>query len=55
MSTVNNCEYCSNAYTAALKRVGVSNEEPLEALGAVDLFSGFNAFLDGVRVESDLE
>jgi AhpD family alkylhydroperoxidase len=55
VSTVNNCEYCINAHTASLKRLGVSTEELLEGLAIVDLFSGINKFLDGLRVESDLK
>jgi len=55
VSTVNNCEYCINAHTAALKQMGVSTEELLEGLAVVDLFSGINKFLDGLRVESDLK
>jgi AhpD family alkylhydroperoxidase len=55
VSTVNNCEYCINAHTAGLRRMGVSTEELLEGLAVVDLFSGINKFLDGLRVESDLK
>lgn len=55
VSTVNNCEYCTNAHTAGLRRMGVSTEELLEGLAVVDLFSGINKFLDGLRVESDLK
>jgi AhpD family alkylhydroperoxidase len=55
VSTVNNCEYCINAHTAGLRRMGVSTEELLEGLAVVDLFAGINKFLDGLRVESDLK
>ncbi|GBC81609.1 Alkyl hydroperoxide reductase AhpD [bacterium HR10] len=54
VSTVNNCQYCIHAHTAGLRRMGVSDEELLEALAVVDLFMGINKFLDGLRVESDL-
>ncbi|RMG53881.1 MAG: carboxymuconolactone decarboxylase family protein [Acidobacteria bacterium] len=55
VSTVNNCEYCINAHTAQLRRMGVSEEELVEGLAVVDLFCGINKFLDGLRVESDLK
>lgn len=55
VSAVNNCEYCVNAHTAALKRLGVTDAELVELMAVVDLFSGLNKFLDGLRVESDLK
>jgi AhpD family alkylhydroperoxidase len=54
VSAVNNCEYCVNAHTAALRRLGVTDAELVELMAVVDLFSGLNKFLDGLRVESDL-
>ena len=54
VSAVNNCEYCVNAHTAALKSLGVTDAELVELMAVVDLFSGLNKFLDGLRVESDL-
>jgi len=55
VSAANNCEYCVNAHTAALKRLGATDAELVELMGVVDLFSGLNKFLDGLRVESDLK
>ena len=55
VSATNNCEYCVNAHTAALKRMGVTDAELLELMSVVDLFSGFNKFADGLRIESDLK
>lgn len=55
VSTVNNCEYCINAHAAGLKQMGVTTEELIEGLAVADLFSGFNRFVDGLRVESDLK
>ena len=54
VSAVNNCEYCVNAHTAALRRLGVTDAELVELMAVVDLFSGLTKFLDGLRVESDL-
>ena len=55
VSATNNCEYCINAHTAALKRMGVTDAELLELMAVVDLFNGFNKFADGLRIESDLK
>jgi len=43
-----------NAHTGVLKKLGVKDEEIVEVMAVVDLFSGLNKFLDGLRVESDL-
>ena len=55
VSATNNCEYCINAHTAGLKRMGFGDPELTELMAVVDLFNGFNKFLDGLRVESDLK
>lgn len=55
VSATNNCEYCINAHTAALKGMGLGDQEITELMAVVDLFNGFNKFLDGLRVESDLK
>lgn len=55
VSATNNCEYCVNAHTAVLKKLGVKDEEIVEVMAVVDLFNGLNKFLDGLRVESDLK
>jgi len=55
VSATNNCEYCINAHTAALKHMGWGDQEITELMAVVDLYNGFNKFLDGLRVESDLK
>ena len=55
VSATNNCEYCINAHTAALKGMGWEDQEITELMAVVDLYNGFNKFLDGLRVESDLK
>ncbi len=55
VSATNGCEYCVNAHTAALKGLGVGDAELTEVMAVVDLFNGFNRFLDGMLVESDLK
>jgi AhpD family alkylhydroperoxidase len=54
VSATNNCEYCINAHTAALRRLGFGDEEITELMAVVDLFNGFNKLLDGLKVESDI-
>jgi AhpD family alkylhydroperoxidase len=55
VSATNNCAYCIDAHTAALKRMGLGDQELTELMAVVDLYNGFNKFLDGLRVESDLK
>ena len=55
VSATNGCEYCVNAHSAALKRLGVGDVEILEVMAVVDLFNGFNKFAEGLRIESDLK
>jgi len=54
VSATNGCEYCINAHTAVLKKMGLGDVEITELMAVVDLFSGFNKLLDGLRVESDI-
>ena len=55
VSATNNCEYCINAHTAALKGMGFGDPEITELMAVVDLFNGFNKFAEGLRIESDLK
>ena len=52
---LNGCDYCVNAHTAALKGLRLGDAELIEAMAVVDLFNGFNRFLDGMQIESDLK
>lgn len=54
VSATNNCEYCINAHTVTLKQMGFDDAALTELMAVVDMFNGFNKFLDGLRVESDL-
>ncbi len=54
VSATNNCEYCINAHTAALKHMGFDDEALTELMAVVDQFNGFNKLLEGLQVESDL-
>ncbi|MFA6051498.1 MAG: carboxymuconolactone decarboxylase family protein [Methylobacter sp.] len=54
VSATNGCEYCINAHTAVLKKMGLGDAEITELMSVVDLFSGFNKLLDGLCIESDI-
>ncbi len=53
VSATNNCEYCIHAHTGALKQMGYTDAMLVELMAVVDLYNGFNKFLDGLRVEFD--
>jgi AhpD family alkylhydroperoxidase len=55
VSATNGCDYCVNAHSAALKRLGLGDAEITEVMAVVDLFNGLNRFLDGMQVASDLK
>jgi len=55
VSATNNCEYCVNAHSAALKQMGYDDVALTELMAVVDMYNGFNKFLDGLRVESDIK
>jgi AhpD family alkylhydroperoxidase len=55
VSATNNCEYCVNAHAANLKGLGLDDAELTEVMAVVDLYNGFNKFLDGALVEPDLK
>ncbi len=54
VSATNNCEYCIHAHTAGLRRLGLDDAAIVELMAVVELFNGFNKFLDGLRIEPDI-
>lgn len=54
VSATNGCDYCVGAHTAALRAMGSSDQELVELMAVVDLFSGFNKLLEGLQVSPDL-
>jgi hypothetical protein len=40
-------------HTAAVQQLGLNDAAVLELMAVVDLFSGFNKLMDGLRVELD--
>jgi len=55
VSATNGCEYCINAHTAVLKRMGMTDQGIVELLAVVDHYNGLNAFLEGLQIESDVK
>lgn len=53
VSAVNACDYCLWVHTAAVKRLGLDDEAVVELMAVVDLYSGFNKLVDGLRIEPD--
>lgn len=54
VSAANGCDYCVQAHTAALRSMGSQDEEIVELMAVVDLFSGFNKLLEGLQVAPDI-
>jgi alkylhydroperoxidase family enzyme len=40
-------------HTSAVQKLGLDDAAVLEVMAVVDLFSGFNTLVDGLRVEQD--
>lgn len=38
------------SHTAAVQRLGLSDEDVVELMGVIDFFSGTNALADGLRI-----
>jgi AhpD family alkylhydroperoxidase len=55
VSAVNGCDYCVSAHTAALRGMGCNDATLVELMAVVDLFSGFNKMLEGLKVDNDFE
>jgi AhpD family alkylhydroperoxidase len=54
VSSTNGCAYCVNSHTAALKKLGISDEAVGEILAIAGLFNQTNALADGYQVEPDV-
>jgi AhpD family alkylhydroperoxidase len=53
VSAVNGCDYWLAVHTSAVQKLGLDDEAVLEIMAVVDLFSGFNKLMGGLRVETD--
>jgi len=54
VSATNSCQYCINAHTAAVKRLGLDDEGLGEVMAVVGLFNQMNKLADGYQVEPDI-
>jgi AhpD family alkylhydroperoxidase len=54
VSATNGCAYCVNSHTAALQKLGLSNEALGEVLAIAGLFNMTNTLADGYQVEPDM-
>jgi AhpD family alkylhydroperoxidase len=54
VSATNGCSYCVNSHTAALKKLGLSDEALGEVIAIVGLFNSTNAVADGYQIEPDI-
>jgi AhpD family alkylhydroperoxidase len=53
VSAVNGCDYWLSVHTSAVQKLGLDDQAVLEIMSVVDLFSGYNKLMDGLRVEPD--
>ncbi|MGH7642320.1 MAG: carboxymuconolactone decarboxylase family protein [Candidatus Dormibacteria bacterium] len=51
VSATNNCDYCLNSHTDALRGLGLGDAELVELMAVVDFFNGSNALASGLKVE----
>ena len=51
VSATNNCDYCIQSHTDALRALGGTDAEIVELLSVVDFFNGSNAVASGLKVE----
>lgn len=51
VSATNNCDYCINSHTDALRALGADDAEIVELHSIVDFFNGSNAIASGLKVE----
>ncbi|HEY6538083.1 MAG TPA: carboxymuconolactone decarboxylase family protein [Candidatus Dormibacteraeota bacterium] len=51
VSATNNCDYCLQSHTDALRGLGLSDADLLELMAVVDFFNGSNALASGLKVE----
>lgn len=54
VSVTNGCDYCINSHTAAVKKLGLDNEQLGELLAVVGLYNQMNRMADAYQVEPDI-
>ena len=50
VSAAHTCDYCVGSHTAAVQKLGLTDEQVLEIMEVVDFFSGTNGFASGNRI-----
>jgi len=54
VSATNGCSYCVNSHTAAVKKLGLSDEGLGELMAVVATFNATNSLADGYQIPSDI-
>ena len=54
VSATNSCRYCINSHTAAVQKLGLSNEQLGEVLAVIGLFNQMNKLADAYQIEPDI-
>jgi len=54
VSITNSCRYCINSHTAAVQKLGLTNEQYGELLAVVGLYNQMNKLADGFQLEPDV-
>jgi AhpD family alkylhydroperoxidase len=54
VSATNNCPYCINSHTAALRKLGIDQETLGEVMAIVGLFNMTNTLANGYQIEPDV-
>lgn len=54
VSVTNNCAYCINSHTAAVKKLGLDNQGLGEVMAVVGLYNYMNKMSDGYQIEPDI-
>lgn len=54
VSITNSCRYCINSHTAAVQKLGLTDEQHGELLAVVGLYNQFNKLADAFQIEPDI-
>ena len=54
VSITNGCEYCVNSHSAALQKMGLSQQVLAEAIAVTELFNAMNRVAEAYQIEPDV-
>jgi AhpD family alkylhydroperoxidase len=54
VSITNSCRYCINSHTAAVQKLGLTNEQYGELLAVVGLYNQMNKLADSFQLDPDV-